>query len=187
MRHGQLLRQLLSPLRVYDVDAPFNGGELDSQGQVLDRAEEALEEQLREGCLATAWDWGLEQTAQLFRLRPAADGDSLRQALAALIRIGGDSFTPADINDAITGCGIHAQVEEGKTPGRVTVSFPQVPGVPEGFESIKAIIEDILPAHVLVEYAFWFMTWAELERKLPAWTALEGEAKTWTALETYVL
>ena len=32
MSHGQYLRELLRPLWVYDLEAPFNGGELDAQG-----------------------------------------------------------------------------------------------------------------------------------------------------------
>ena len=58
------------------------------------------------------------------------------------------------INDTIAGCGVHALVEENGVPNEVVVSFPNVPGIPKEFEEIKEIIEDILPAHLLITYNF---------------------------------
>ena len=111
--------------------------------------------------------------------------DEEQAALAALLRISGDSFTPESIRDTLTGCGAVCQVEEGE-PGYVTVSFPGIPGIPAGFAQMKRIIEDILPAHVLAQYTFWYITWTELETKLPTWQAIEALELTWTRLETYV-
>ena len=56
MSYAQYLRQLLAPLGVYDLDAPFQGGELDAWGEALDQVEDSLEEANRETCLATAED-----------------------------------------------------------------------------------------------------------------------------------
>lgn len=78
----------------------------------------------------------------------SADGD----ALAALLRIGGDSFTLAAINDNLKGCGLNAVASETGTPGEVEVCFPEVPGIPDGFAEMKAIIEDILPCHLEIRY-----------------------------------
>ena len=158
MSHAQYLRDLLRPLGVYNLEAPFNGGELDVQGAALDGAMDWLEEVQRESSLATAEDWGLENTAQLFVRRPVADQPKkLAAALAALLRIGGDSFTLA----AIT-------------------------GEPQGFQSLKEIIEDILPAHLGIEYDFWFLTWQELEDNFPSWQSIEDLELSWTRLETFV-
>ena len=44
MSAAQYLRDLLRPLGVYDLTAPFNGGELDAAGLELDGVEELLEE-----------------------------------------------------------------------------------------------------------------------------------------------
>ena len=186
MSHAQYLRDLLRPLGVYDLTAPFNGGELDAQGEALDGAMARIEEVQRESSLTTAEDWGLERVAALFVRRPVADHPrKLAAALAALLRIGGDSFTLDAINDTITGCGIPALVREtGK--GRVSVSFPGAAGVPQGFDGLKRIIEDILPAHLGVEYDFWFLTWAELEDNFPSWRSIEELELSWAQLETYV-
>ena len=186
MSHGQYLRELLRPLGVYDLEAPFNGGELDAQGEALDGAMDALEEVQRESSLVTAEDWGLEQIARLFVRRPVArEPRQLAAALAALLRIGGDSFTLADINATVSGCGIPAHVEE-RGVGEVTVSFPGVAGEPAGFDRLKERIEAILPAHLDIEYWFWYLTWAELERKFTSWQAIEDLDLTWAGLETSV-
>ena len=115
----------------------------------------------------------------------AGQPKKLAAALAALLRIGGDSFTLAAINDTISGCGVPAVVKElGK--GQVSVSFPGIAGEPQGFQSLKEIIEDILPAHLGIEYDFWFLTWQELEDNFTSWQSIEDLELSWTRLETFV-
>ena len=167
MSYGRYLRELLAPLRLYDLEAPFNGGELNVQGGALDGVDTWLAELRRESTLAEAESWGLERIIALLARRPVADTPTgMRKALAALMRIGGDSFTLEAINATISGCGVHAHVEEKEIPGEVVVSFPDIPGIPKGFKEIREIIEDILPAHLGIEYVFWYITWEELERKI---------------------
>ena len=186
MSYASYLRELLRPLGVYDLSAPFGGGELDAQGRALDGCMECLEEIQRESSLVTAEDWGLEQIARLLARRPVAgEPRALAEALAALLRIGGDSFTLAAINDTISGCGVPALVKELGV-GQVAVFFPGIGGEPEGFPELKKIIEDILPAHLGITYKFWFITWEELEEKFPTWLSIEEQALSWTDLETSV-
>ena len=186
MRHADCLRDLLRPLGVYNLEAPFNGGELEAQGEALDGVLAWLEELQRESSLTTAESWGLEKMAALFVRRPVADQPrKLAAALAALLRIGGDSFTLDAINDTITGCGVPAVVKEvGKE--QVSVSFPGVAGEPDNFQELKKLIEDILPAHLGIEYNFWFLTWQELEDNFPNWQSIQGRELSWTQLETFV-
>ena len=44
MTYAQYLRQLLAPLGIYQLNAPFQGGELDALGDAFDQVEGALEE-----------------------------------------------------------------------------------------------------------------------------------------------
>lgn len=186
MNHAQYLRDLLRPLGVYDLTAPFNGGELDAQGEALDGVLGRLEDIQKEASLATAEGWGLEKIASLLARRPVATQPrKLAAALAALLRISGDSFTLSAINDTVTGCGIPAVVKElGK--GQASVSFPGVAGEPQGFEELKKIIEDILPAHLGIQYDFWYLTWQELEDNFPSWQSIEDLELSWNQLETFV-
>ena len=151
MSHGQNLRDLLAPLGVYR----FQWGELQSEGEALDQVAEQVALLQREMNLYTAQAEGLTGLLELLGLERAGETlEELSQTVAALLRIGGDSFTLAAMNDTLRGCGIPAQVEETEDPLEVVVSFPGVEGIPAGFEQTKARIEEILPCHLLVKYQF---------------------------------
>ena len=185
--HGDYLRQLLAPLRVYRLEGTANGGELDAQGAALDGVMDRLEDTQREMLVSTAEGRGLEAIESLLARKPVTDSlKRRREALAALLRIGGDSFTLAAINDNLKGCGINAVAAETGTAGQVKVSFPDVPGIPEGFEEMRAIIESILPAHLGIEYVFWYITWAVMEERFDTWGDIEALDLTWEELEKLV-
>ena len=90
--------------------------------------------------------WQRPRTGAWSGLPIAATPKAMREALAALLRIGGDSFTLDAINDTISGCGVNARVRETGKAGTVEVSFPKVPGIPPGFDEIQKIVEDIGPS-----------------------------------------
>lgn len=137
--------------------------------------------------LTTAQAQGLDRIECLLSKRPvAATLKRRRAALAALLRVSGDSFTLAGINDNLAGCGLNAAASEGAQPGTVEVRFPEVPGIPDGFESMQAIIEDILPCHLGISYVFWYITWGMMEKRFSTWGALEDGHYTWERLEKEV-
>ena len=185
--YGNYLRSLLAPLGIYDLSAPsLSGSELDAMGAGLDDAEGALEWVERESILATAEDEGLTLRESLFARRPVNYGTDLRRAaIAALLRIGGDSFTLQDINSAISGCGIKAEaLEMGE--GHIRVIFPDVAGVPEGFDQIEGIILDIIPCHLATEFYFRYLTWAECEAAGYTWAMIHAAEYTWHEFELAV-
>lgn len=188
MGYGTYLKDLLRPLGVYRLEGTAAGAELESAGAALDETAETLEELQREMCLATAESWGLEAAEELLARRPAAPTTARRRAaLAALLRVGGDSFTLAAINDNLKGCGLNAVASEGTAPQTVEVRFPEVPGQPDGFEEMRRIIEDILPCHLDIVYVFWFITWAVMEARFATWGDVEGLGLSWGELEKLVI
>lgn len=188
MNYAQAMRELLEPLRVYHLEGTLNGGELDSLGAALDACGAVLEEIQLEMLLSTAQGKGLEAMEKLLARRPVThDLQRRRDALAALLRIGGDSFTLAAINDNLKGCGLNAVASETGTPGEVEVCFPEVPGIPDGFAEMKAIIEDILPCHLEIRYVYWYITWAMLEARFATWSDIEALGLTWGELEKLVV
>ncbi len=187
MSYARYLKDMLEPMGVYRLENSLNGAELESAGAALDGVDQVLEEVEREMLLLTAEDWGLSAVEELLRRRPAAPTlEQRREALAALLRIGGDSFTLEAINDTLRGCGLQAVASETGTPGYVEVRFPDVPGIPDGIETMQAIIEEILPAHVGITYVYWFSTWAELEEQLETWGDIEELGLTWGEMEKMV-
>lgn len=185
MSHAEQMWELLLPLGPYRRQGVYTAGELAGEGEALDGVLEALEELEQEAMLDTAEGYGLETLESLLVHRPVVTTTAgRREALSALLRIGGDSFTLAAINDNLKGCGFNAVVSETGEQGVVEVRFPDVPGVPDGFEQLRKIIEDILPCHLQVNYVYWYLTWGGLEERFHTWGELEGY--TWEELEKLV-
>ena len=184
--YEEYLAALLRPLGVYDLQpGTINRGELAAYGRALDGAGEELDHTAREMSLTTARDFGLERIEALLPYRPVCQtARQRREALAALLRIGGDSFTPEAINDTLLGCGLNARAEETGRPGYVKVRFPNVAGIPEGFERLRAIIEELLPSHLDITYAFWYTTWAMVANRHPTWGEVAGSGLSWYGLAT---
>lgn len=186
MNYVDYLVGLLRPLGVYDLRAgAVNRGELEAYGARLDEGLGQLTELGREMSLTTAEGFGLERVEALLPYRPASETvEQRRQALAALLRIGGDSFTPAAVNDTLSGCGINAMARETGTPNYVEVYFPDVAGIPEQFDRLRAIIEEILPSQLGITYVFWYNTWDMLARRYGSWGAAEAAGLSWYGLAT---
>lgn len=187
MKHLENLIDLLRPLGVYDLRAgTVNRGELESYALPLDDGLDGLNATAREMNLASAEDFGLSMVEALLPYRPVSvTVEQRRAALAALLRIGGDSFTPAAINDTLAGCGVNARAEETDRPGYVEVYFPGVEGIPPRFEQLQAIIEDILPCHLDITYVFWYRSWGELSGMVPTWGDAVATGKSWYGLATW--
>ena len=187
MSYAEYLKDLLRPMGAYRLNGTLNGAELECWGAAMDRVQAELEEIHRQADLTTAGEEGLSKVESLFSRRPVTEEkERLRAGLAALLRVGGDSFTVKAINDNLAGCGLNAQVSEGNAPQSVEVCFPEVPGIPEGFEQMKKIIEEILPCHLAVEYVFWYSTWNGLEARFARWSDVESQGLIWEELEKLV-
>lgn len=137
----------------------------------------------REALVPTAVGEGLALREALLPWRPAAETLAERRAaIRALLCIDGDSLTLAEVNRAIQGCGIRAQVRETGV-GTVEVWFPGQQGVPAQFERIRRILLDLLPCHLAVTFCFRYLSWEEFEGRSLSWAAVEAAGTTWEGLE----
>lgn len=188
MAYRDHLRTLLRPLGIYDLSpGSLSGSELDALGLGLDGIGSYLDYVEQESALSTAAGEGLDRLEALFAHPPVHYSPVLRrQAVAALLRIGGDCFTLTDINDAISGCGIRALVQEKERFGYVRVLFPEVAGIPAEFEQIRQIILDIIPCHLDVEFYFRYLTWAECHAYGYTWAIAHQREWTWHDFELAV-
>lgn len=188
MGYSEHLVNLLRPLGIYDLKTgSLSRSELDALGHELDALSSHLDHVEQESALATAEDEGLDRWESLFARTPVRYTTELRrQAIAALLRISGDSFTLTDINNTISGCGIKAVVQETGQFGYVRIIFPDVAGVPDGFEQIQEIILDIIPCHLDVEFFFRYLTCEECEAHQYTWSIIHARAYTWHGFELAV-
>lgn len=181
------LKQLLEPLRLYDLENGAGAEELKVIGSQLDEIFEELEELYAEALPATAQSFGLRKYEKLLPYRPAyLTTQDAQRALMALMRIRGGCFTIGMLQDTLSGCGLNAIVAEGREPLTAIVSFPDNRGIPEGFEKLKFRVEEIMPCHLAVKYAFVYTLWRELMEKLSDWQVVENSVNTWRELEIYM-
>ena len=186
MAYAQFLKEKFLPLGVYELAAGISAAEIFAVGAELDRVSAEIFETEREMLLATALDFGFRAYEEILPYAPShLTAEGRRQAICSLLRIDGASFTPRALNDAISGCGIYAEVMEAPEPQTVFVSFPENRGVPENFELLKAKIEQILPCHLEIFYTFVYLVWSELEAAFSSWDGLEGAVFSWWELEKF--
>lgn len=184
MGYFDYMKQLLQPLRLYDLDEGYGASELRVLGAELDEVFDELEAAERESIVSTAQDEGLSAYEEILPYVPAyLTPEDRRRAIEALIRIDGASFTPEDMQNSIYGCGIAAEVSETGETNRVEVRFPQNRGIPEGIEALKVRIESILPCHIGVDYIYLFPSWSDMEKMFPTWDELENAHLTWEEIE----
>ena len=185
MGYGSYYRELLEPLGLYAfAEGGLSAAEADALGEAMDALLENLDATEREATLATAEDAGLSSYEALLPFRPVSDTlASRRQALAALLRIDGCSFTLDALQATLSGCGIPATVSETGEHFVVEVRFPEHRGIPQGFEEIARRIGEILPCHLEVRYVYQFPTWGQVEAAYPLWGDFEDAEADRNTLE----
>ena len=186
MGYGSDYRELLEPLGLYAfAEGGLSAAEADALGEALDALQGNLDTTEREATVATAEDAGLAGYEALLPFRPVSDSlEARRQAVAALLRIDGCSFTPQALQETLSGCGIPATVAETEEQFVVEVRFPEHRGIPEGFGEIARRIEEILPCHLDVRYVYQFPTWGQVEAAFPTWGDIDET--DWNDLERLV-
>ena len=141
MGYADYLRGLLRPLGVYELSAgSFSGGAVEALGAALDQAWEAMQKSQRETLVPTAEGDGLAGI-----LPESRDIAGRRAAVAALLAVGGESFSAAALSRSLAACGVEAAVRETDAAGTVVVSFPGCMGKPDGFARMAEIIERLPP------------------------------------------
>lgn len=98
----------------------------------------------------------------------------------------GASFTLNAINATLCGCGIAAEAAETDERMAVSVSFPGTRGIPENIGQLQAAIEQIIPCHLGIVYAYVYTQWDYLETCFATWDDIESLSLTWAGLETYL-
>lgn len=171
MGYAEYLRNLLHPLRVYDLrPESFSGAELESIGAQLDAAATERAGQLEQALIPTAGEEGLRQWEQLMHFAPAsATVEQRRRALAALLAISWDGFTPEALAAAVLGCGVDCTITETGCCAPLEIRFPGRYGRPQPWAQARQILESLLPAHLEAIYIFRWISWQQTHEKKLTW------------------
>lgn len=182
--YAEYLIRLLHPLRAYELrEGSFSGEELALLGAALDERAAVRAEGLTQALIPTATDEGLDRWESLLLFAPASRTlDERRQALASLLGISWDSFTPQALDSAVSGCGVRCTIEETGPCAPLLLRFPEVYGRPEPWPRVQWILESLLPAHLELIYLLRWITWRETHEKALTWGQVSG--LTWYAWMT---
>lgn len=144
-------------------------------------------EDLRNQLYISTATWGLKYYEELFGL-PTIETDSyeIRRSRVLSSCRGIGNLSAAYIK-SVCEAYANSEVDVSIRPAdcMVTIAFVGIRGIPPNMADLEQSVQNIIHAHLGVEYSYRFMTWDEYEsynHTLDEWDALN---LTWDELETY--
>lgn len=92
----------------------------------------------------------------------------------AFLRNVARSFQYGDIN-----------VDDESVPDTVVITFNDVMGIPPNLRDFEGAIMEVMPAHLLVNFIYRYLTWDMYEAYNKAWDEWEALGLTWDEMEVY--
>lgn len=178
-------REMLTYLPPYYETSRVMRSILQAQGSELDKLRQALDETLAQFFVDTA-TWGLPIWEQMLGLPPAEEEtiEERRDRVKSKIRGYGTATIRTIKNVAESYDKGVIDVAEDFSKYTV-IRFVDTTGIPSNLEDLKAIVREMVPAHLAIEYEFNFFVWDELEEKNWTWDQLDGLNLSWSELEVY--
>ncbi len=168
-------REMMNYLPGYYAISRTMASLLDTQGFELDKLGQDIGSTLDQYFVSTA-TWGLELWEKelgipVDKLKPV---EQRRSIIFSKIRGVGTVTVQLIKSVAEAYDGGTVEVLPHPETYTFTVKFVDTRGIPPNLDDLKAVIEEIKPAHLAVEYAFTYTQWSELRQK--TW----GELNTFT-------
>jgi hypothetical protein len=69
---------------------------------------------------------------------------------------------------------------------RVQIVVIDVAGVPSNVDALEAVVRDIMPAHLEIEYVYRYLRWTELDDYVWSWDTLDAKDYTWDEFSTAI-
>lgn len=88
-----------------------------------------------------------------------------------LIKLVADAYTNGDVEVAFN--------------GRIIIEFNSVRGIPPNMNDLKAVLEDIRPSHLGIEYVYLYLIWNDFDSYNKTWDQWDALNLTWDQLEVY--
>lgn len=150
--------------------------------KALDMVSKNIEEEALRLFITTTTDFTLHEKDVALPEIPA-DIETKRSRVIARIQ-GNSVLTKAELEHLVkvydkTGCTITEDFDNYT----VTILFSGITGIPYNIDEIKATIEEVRPAHILIEYAFITNTWDDVKQKVGTWN--NAAAFTWDSIQNY--
>ncbi|MCM2995930.1 YmfQ family protein [Paenibacillus cellulositrophicus] len=178
--------ELFSYLPAYYEFSRVIRADVDAKGAEMDALYAALNETLEQFFVKTA-TWGLERwEAELGiptdKTKPI---DQRRSYVESKLRGSGkvSGSMIKNVAQAYDGGEVSVLISPGEY--KITVTFIGTRGIPANLDDLKAVMEEIKPAHMSLEYKFTYLTWDELDKAKKSWDQTDALNLTWDEWEKY--
>jgi len=169
-------QEMLGHLPTYYGGSQIMRSVIDAQGVEVDDLRAALDGILKQFYVATA-TWGLERWERELGIAVDAAKPLGQRRSVIISKIRGIGSVTAEllrsVAEAYDGGSVDVTVQPGQY--RFTVKFVDTLGVPPNLSDLQAVIEEIKPAHLVVEYVFTYFLYSDLD----------GSGKTYGDLTGY--
>ncbi|MDO7787508.1 YmfQ family protein [Desulforamulus aquiferis] len=178
-------QEMLSYLPRYYQTSKIVKSVIAAQGTEVDKLRNALNEILEQNYVNTA-TWGLDNWEKELAIKSNAGkpDDQRRAVIKSKIRGVGTVTINLIKNVAEAYDGGRVEITKGPLIYQFTVKFIDTRGIPPNINDLKALIEEIKPAHLSVVYEYRYLLWNELDAKKLTWNQLDTKNLTWDDYET---
>lgn len=113
------------------------------------------------------------------------DGSDRKSSIKSRIR--GFGSVNATLLKSVCESYVGGEVEVIESPAahKVTIKFIDSRGIPSNIDDLKAAVAEIMPAHLVVEYTYRYLSWNEYDDFAWTWDTLDAKQFTHDQLEVY--
>jgi len=158
-------KEMMSYLPDYYSTSRVMSSTIDAQGTELDMLWQAMDGVLEQYFVPTA-TWGLDLWEKEFGI-PINSTKQIEQRRSVILsKIRGIGTVTVKLIKSVAEAYDGGLVEVTVQPEtfNFTVKFVDTRGIPPNLDDLKAVIEEIKPAHLTVEFAFTYTQWDELKQ-----------------------
>jgi hypothetical protein len=159
---------------------------LESLGQDTGLAEDAIKDVLSQ-CFVDTATWGIKNWEEYLGI-PINESKPLsyRQSVVKS-KLRGAGTTTAALIEATAESYQNGNVDVLELPGqnKVQIKFTGIYGIPPNMSDFQPAINRVIPAHLMAEYLYTYLTWSALNGAGITWAGLDAAQFTWAEFETW--
>lgn len=127
--------------------------------------------------------WGLGRLESIFGIKP----DSLkpiehrRSILKA--KIIGSGIVTVNMLKEVAESWFNGKINVIESTQGISIKFISLYGVPSNLEDVEAMLREIVPAHLILNFEFTYTTWGEYNKKNQSWSDVNVANLTWSEFE----
>lgn len=144
-------------------------------------------EDLIKQCFVDTATWGLEIWERIFGIQTDKTKplDQRRSMIKAKMRGAGTANIEQIKNIAAAFLNGQVDVQENFASYSIDIIFIDYQGVPPNRDELTAVLRDLIPAHLEINYILYYLIWDDLDALNLTWDELDALNLMWDEFEVY--